>query len=95
MEDLKHCAMNHPHMSPFRFIERAAIVYGYSTSVIYNSTNFTWSHTYERCCRITSALSTCNISQGDVISIEIFHIRMILFIGILLFFHETQQRRIV
>lgn len=69
MEDLKRCAANYPPLSPIRFIERAAIVYGDSTSLVYNSTYFTWSHTYERCRRLASALSARNISPGDVVSV--------------------------
>eukprot|EP00253_Pinus_taeda_P000382 PITA_00382 len=69
MEDLKRCAANYPPLSPIRFIERAAIVYGDSNSLVYNSTYFTWAHTYERCRRLASALSARNISPGDVVSV--------------------------
>eukprot|EP00253_Pinus_taeda_P003910 PITA_03910 len=41
-ESMKRCAANYPPLSPIRFIERAAIVYGDSTSLVYNSTRFTW-----------------------------------------------------
>lgn len=69
MEELKRCAANHPPLSPIRFIERAAIVYGDSTSLVYNSTRFTWSHTYQRCRKLASALSARNISPGVVVSV--------------------------
>lgn len=69
MEDLKRCAANHPALSPIRFIERAAILYGDSTSVVYSSTRFTWSQTYQRCRRLASALSAHSISPGDVVSV--------------------------
>lgn len=86
-ESMKLCAANYPPLSPIRFIERAAIVYGDSTSLVYNSTRFTWSETYQRCRRLASALSVRNISTGDVVTILIFHI--IIFVGILLFFDHT------
>ncbi|GLJ30122.1 hypothetical protein SUGI_0595780 [Cryptomeria japonica] len=60
---------NYPPLTPISFIERAAIVFGDSTSVVYNNTRFTWSQTFQRCRRLASALSSRNISRGDVISI--------------------------
>ncbi|GLJ30138.1 hypothetical protein SUGI_0596090 [Cryptomeria japonica] len=69
MEEMKRCPANYPPLTPLSFIERAAIVFGDSTSVVYNNTRFTWSQTFQRCRRLASALSSRNISRGDVVSV--------------------------
>ncbi|KAH9300776.1 hypothetical protein KI387_012359, partial [Taxus chinensis] len=69
MEDLKRCPANYPPLTPIGFIERAATVYGDCTSLVYNTTRFTWSQTFNRCLKLASALSSRNISHGDVVSV--------------------------
>ncbi|KAH9293573.1 hypothetical protein KI387_041223 [Taxus chinensis] len=69
MEKFKQCAANFPALTPIGFIDRAATVYGDCISIVYNSTRFTWSHTFKRCRKLASALCSQNISRGDVVSV--------------------------
>lgn len=69
MEGLKRCAANDTPLSPIGFMERAATVYGETTSLVYNGSRFTWYQTFQRCRRLASALSSRNISPGDVVSV--------------------------
>ncbi|KAH9300780.1 hypothetical protein KI387_012363, partial [Taxus chinensis] len=69
MEELKRCPANYPPLTPIGFIERAATVYRDCTSIVYNTTRFTWSQTFNRCRKLASALSSRNISRGDVVSV--------------------------
>ncbi|KAH7661563.1 Acetyl-CoA synthetase-like protein [Dioscorea alata] len=70
MERLGPNPANSSALTPLAFLERTATVYGDSTSIIYNSTTYTWSQTHRRCLRLASALSThLRISPGDVVSV--------------------------
>ncbi|EEF40687.1 AMP dependent ligase, putative [Ricinus communis] len=66
MEGLVQCPANYVPLSPIRFLERAAKVYGDRTSVVYGFVQYRWSETYERCIRLASALTQLGVSQGDV-----------------------------
>ena len=48
MDHLKPNPANSSPLTPLGFLERAATVYGECTSIIYNNTSFTWSHTHCR-----------------------------------------------
>ncbi|XP_031491348.1 2-methylpropanoate--CoA ligase CCL4-like [Nymphaea colorata] len=69
MDQLKPCSANSVPLTPLNFLERAALVYGDCTSIIYNTTTYTWSQTQERCLRLASSLSSLGITRGDVVSI--------------------------
>ncbi|KAH7692172.1 Acetyl-CoA synthetase-like protein [Dioscorea alata] len=70
MERLGPNPANSSALTPIAFLERTATVYGDSTSIIYNSTTYTWSQTHRRCLRLASALSThLRVSPGDVVSV--------------------------
>eukprot|EP01018_Ginkgo_biloba_P002327 Gb_11685 [translate_table: standard] len=69
MEEMKPCPANHPPLTPMGFIDRAAVVYGDCTSVVYNNSRFTWSQTFERCRRLASALCSGNVLPGDIVSV--------------------------
>ncbi|KAF3796554.1 putative acyl-activating enzyme 6 [Nymphaea thermarum] len=69
MDQLKPCSANSVPLTPLNFLERAALVYGDCTSIIYNATTYTWSQTQERCLRLASSLSSLGITRGDVVSI--------------------------
>ncbi|ONK55540.1 uncharacterized protein A4U43_UnF1790 [Asparagus officinalis] len=69
MDKLGPNSANASPLTPLGFLERAATVYGDLTSVIYNSTTYTWSQTYRRCLRLASALSSLGVSPGDVVSV--------------------------
>lgn len=68
MEKLNRCPANYIPLSPITFLERAGIVYSEQTSIIYGSVQFTWAETFDRCLRLASALSSINISTGDVVA---------------------------
>ncbi|KAJ8549219.1 hypothetical protein K7X08_032926 [Anisodus acutangulus] len=55
--------------SPLDFLERAAVVYGDCTSIVYNDTSYTWSQTYTRCKKLASSISSLGIKKGDVVSV--------------------------
>ncbi|CAN4109763.1 unnamed protein product [Withania somnifera] len=55
--------------SPLDFLERAAVVYGNCTSIVYNDTTYTWSQTYTRCKKLASSISSMGIKKGDVVSV--------------------------
>ncbi|KGN50898.1 probable acyl-activating enzyme 5, peroxisomal [Cucumis sativus] len=69
MEDLKPRPANSFPLTPIGFIERAAIIYGDSTSIIYNSTTYTWSETHRRCLQLASSISSFGIQRGHVVSV--------------------------
>lgn len=69
MEELKRCPANYRPFTPIGFVERAAIVYSDCTSVVYNTTRFTWSQTFKRCRQLASAIALRNICRGDVVSV--------------------------
>ncbi|XP_060189034.1 2-methylpropanoate--CoA ligase CCL4-like [Lycium barbarum] len=55
--------------SPLEFLERASVVYGNCTSIVYNETSYTWSQTYTRCKKLASSISSLGIKKGDVVSV--------------------------
>ncbi|KAH7664522.1 Acetyl-CoA synthetase-like protein [Dioscorea alata] len=70
MESLLKCGANYVPLSPITFLPRAASVYSDRTSIIYQNTRFTWSQTYHRCLRLSSALrSLLYIKKNDVVSV--------------------------
>ncbi|KAK7276158.1 hypothetical protein RIF29_17292 [Crotalaria pallida] len=69
MEHLKPSPPNSSPLTPLGFLDRAATVYGDTTSIIYNSTTYTWSDTHRRCLQLASALSSLGISPGHVVSV--------------------------
>ncbi|KAI3989220.1 hypothetical protein MKX01_033256 [Papaver californicum] len=56
-------------LTPLGFLERAAIVYGDCTSIIYNKTTYTWKQTYLRSLQLASAIKSLGIGCGQVISV--------------------------
>ncbi|CAL5189845.1 unnamed protein product [Lathyrus oleraceus] len=69
MEHLTKNQANSTPLTPLTFLDRAAIVYGDSTSIIYNNTSFTWSQTNRRCLQLASSLSSLGIKKGHVVSV--------------------------
>ncbi|KAG8373560.1 hypothetical protein BUALT_Bualt11G0037200 [Buddleja alternifolia] len=69
MDELKPSPPNSSPLTPIGFLERAATVYADSTSIIYNSTTYTWSQTYRRCLKLASSISSLGIQRGDVVSV--------------------------
>lgn len=59
---------NYAALTPLTFIERAASVYPNQTSIIHQSTTYTWKETYNRACLLASALKKRGIGEGDTVS---------------------------
>ncbi|KAJ7956096.1 putative AMP dependent ligase [Quillaja saponaria] len=69
MEDLKPSPANSSPLTTLGFLERAATVYGDCTSIIYNSTSYTWTNTHRRCLQVASSLTSLGIKRGHVVSV--------------------------
>ncbi|KAG8373538.1 hypothetical protein BUALT_Bualt11G0035000 [Buddleja alternifolia] len=69
MDKLPKCGANYVPLTPLTFLKRASMVYSNRTSITYARTRFTWRQTYERCCRLASALRSLNIVKNDVVSV--------------------------
>lgn len=63
-----HTANSCP-LTPLTFLERASVVYGECSSIIYNETTYTWSETYSRCLLLASAIVSLGIKPGQVVSV--------------------------
>jgi len=68
MEGTMRCSANYVPLSPISFLERAAVVFGSRTSVVYGDIQYTWHQTRDRCVRLASALSDLGLSRHDVVS---------------------------
>jgi fatty-acyl-CoA synthase len=55
-------------LSPLSFIERAAAVFPDRLALVYGPLRQTWSHTYQRCRRLASALAARGIGPGDTVA---------------------------
>ncbi|HEX7647803.1 MAG TPA: acyl-CoA synthetase [Noviherbaspirillum sp.] len=60
---------NYVPLSPLSFIERAAAVYPDRLAIIHGDIRRTWSHTYDRCRQLASALSQAGIGLGDTVAV--------------------------
>ncbi|PON98298.1 Propionate-CoA ligase [Trema orientale] len=70
MDNLKPNSANSSPLTPLGFLERAAIVYGDSTSVVYNRASYTWSQTHNRCLRVASSIgSWLGVKRGQLVSV--------------------------
>ncbi|XP_057809281.1 trans-cinnamate:CoA ligase, peroxisomal-like [Salvia miltiorrhiza] len=69
MDKLPKCEANYVALTPLTFLKRAAAVYSNRASVIHRGVRFTWRQTYERCCRLASALNSLNVVNNDVVSV--------------------------
>lgn len=56
-------------LTPMTFIKRAGFVYPDKESIVYGDKRYTWKETYERTCRLASALQNLGIGEGDTVSI--------------------------
>ncbi|WP_166260390.1 acyl-CoA synthetase [Marinobacter salicampi] len=59
---------NHATLSPLDFIKRTASIYPNYPAVIHGDIRRTWLETYDRCCRLASALSNKGIGKGDTVA---------------------------
>jgi fatty-acyl-CoA synthase len=67
-QDLDQNKANFAALTPLSFLERAASVYPDHCAVIHGDTRYTWSETYQRSCRLASALIKLGIGEGDTVS---------------------------
>ncbi|XP_028768752.1 butyrate--CoA ligase AAE11, peroxisomal-like [Neltuma alba] len=69
MENLPKCQANYTPLTPLTFLARAASSYADRTSLVYDGASFTWSQTYDRCCRLASSLRSLHVATHDVVSV--------------------------
>ncbi|KAF5737717.1 AMP-dependent synthetase and ligase family protein [Tripterygium wilfordii] len=69
MDYLPKCEANYTPLTPMTFLKRAAMAYANRTSVIHESTFFTWSETYRRCRCLASSLISLKIAKNNVVSV--------------------------
>ncbi|EYU33955.1 hypothetical protein ABFS82_11G112100 [Erythranthe guttata] len=69
MDKLAKDRANYVPLTPLTFLKRASMVYSNRASLIHGGVRFTWRQTYERCCRLASALKSLNIAKNDVVSV--------------------------
>jgi fatty-acyl-CoA synthase len=62
-------AANFVALSPLSYIQRAARVYPDRLAILYGERRQTWSQTYERCCRLASALAARGVGEGDTVAV--------------------------
>lgn len=60
---------NFTALTPLTFLERSAKVYPERIATVHGAVRRTWAETYQRCCKLASALSQRGIGQGDTVSI--------------------------
>jgi fatty-acyl-CoA synthase len=60
---------NFAALTPLNFLERAAAVFPDYPALVHGEQRATWRETYQRCCRLASALSRRGIGPGDTASI--------------------------
>ncbi|CAA7042531.1 unnamed protein product [Microthlaspi erraticum] len=68
MEGTIRCPANYVPLTPISFLNRAALVFGHRTSVIYGDIQYTWQQTRDRCVRLASSLSDIGLSRHDVVA---------------------------
>lgn len=67
IDDLPKSKANYTALTPLWFLERAAAVHPNRKSIVHGSVSYTWRQTYERCCRLASALSRRSIGVGTTV----------------------------
>jgi fatty-acyl-CoA synthase len=60
---------NYVALSPLSFIQRAARIYPHKTALVYGALRQSWGQTYERCCRLASALTARGVGVGDTVAV--------------------------
>ncbi|KAF3447056.1 hypothetical protein FNV43_RR12236 [Rhamnella rubrinervis] len=74
MELLKPSAANSSPLTPLTFLERASTAYSDCTSIVYNATSYTWSHTHRRCLQLASSIASLGIKRHDVVAVVAFNV---------------------
>ena len=60
---------NHVPLSPLSWIQRAASIYPNRAAVIHGERTYNWDETFERCKKLSSALSNKGIMKGDAVAV--------------------------
>ncbi|CAB3746771.1 acyl-CoA synthetase [Paraburkholderia solisilvae] len=59
---------NYVPLTPIDFIARTADIYGERPAMVHGDVRRTWRETYERACRLASALQQAGIGRGDTVA---------------------------
>ncbi|KAL1190091.1 putative acyl-activating enzyme 21 [Cardamine amara subsp. amara] len=68
MEGTIKCSANYVPLSPISFLERAAVIFGGKTSIVYRDIQYTWNQTRDRCVHLASVLSDLGLSRHNVVA---------------------------
>ena len=68
-QGLDRNSANFTPITPLLFLERSAEVYPNRVAVIHGKLRQTWMQTYDRCCRLASALQKHGIGLGDTVAV--------------------------
>lgn len=68
-QGLDACGANYSPLSPLSFIERTAKLHPDQPAIVHGDIRRNWEETYERCCRLSSALRNRGIGKGDTVSV--------------------------
>lgn len=69
IDDLPKNSANYTALTPLGFLERAATVHPTRNSMIHGSLSYTWLQTYNRCCRMASALTKRGVTVGCTVAV--------------------------
>ncbi|KAI3737999.1 hypothetical protein L2E82_28017 [Cichorium intybus] len=69
IDDLPKNEANYTALTPLWFLKRAALVHPHRRSVVHGSVQYTWLQTYQRCCRLASALSNHSVGFGSTVAV--------------------------
>ncbi|KAL8240420.1 hypothetical protein R6Q59_013775 [Mikania micrantha] len=69
MDRIEKCPANYVPLTPLTFVKRASMIYSNRNSVICDGVRFTWTQTYQRCCRLAHSLRSLNVVKNDVVSV--------------------------
>ncbi len=72
-DQLEQNSANYVPLSPISFLHRTADIYGELTSLVYQTQEFTWAQTRERCVRVASSLSQRGLGRNDTVSVFAFN----------------------
>lgn len=68
-QQLERNDANYASLTPVSFLQRSALVYPDRTAVVHGQVRRSWAQTWDRCCRLASALQKLGVAQGETVSI--------------------------
>ncbi|TYI39656.1 hypothetical protein ES332_A02G109700v1 [Gossypium tomentosum] len=69
MEGSIKCSANFVPLTPITFLDRAAVIYPDSVSLVHGDVKYTWKQTRQRCVRLASALAQLGIAPRHVVAV--------------------------